>query len=324
MASISVYLCLLCALLPVLALALPIVDPGVFVIQGIESCVDGEGYCMLGMDCTADIDFMAAESGQHCDGLVDAFTPSVQFTCCRYNERGKASSEAPTTEQSAFTIMDVEQFLQEEVPILDYQQNNEVPEDVDPESLINIVGVITDMTGVLGLVTEPYKLSVQSYTIAPPTTSTTTPRPTEGIKMDLNSSHASISLIDILSNLKITQAPASTTTTDAPETKTTQANEVTRTGDVDAVNAEDEEDKAGSTITTSSNVGTLPPSSTVTTSTGSESGDTQTSAEPTSPHAFTDVPTTVLYSTTTPPTLTTGKTAAVGEGNSRNTIVIER
>jgi len=213
-----------CALLVVTSSALPVVDQGVFILQGISSCLNGTGYCILGNACTADIDFIRADTG-HCDGLDSAFTPSVKFSCCRYNEQGKATSEAPTTVISDFTITGPD-FLLEDVPILEHQENNEVPDDVDPSSLIDIVGVVTDMTGVLGLITQPY---TRPTTPTTPSITTTTPRPTTAAttKQDAtttvttttttikpttqrNSSHASISLSGLLN--KITQSKVAATT----------------------------------------------------------------------------------------------------------------
>ncbi|PNF34696.1 hypothetical protein B7P43_G05480 [Cryptotermes secundus] len=68
-----------------LANCLPIVDPGLFVIMGVRSCRAGTGYCLLGLDCTLDEDFLPDDQGGHCDGLRSAFTPSAHFICCRYN-----------------------------------------------------------------------------------------------------------------------------------------------------------------------------------------------------------------------------------------------
>lgn len=81
------------------------------------------------------------------------------------------------------------------------------------------------MTGVLGLVTQPYTVPAQS-TAATTLTSTTTPMP--GIPMQTNSSHASISLVGFLNNLMVTtNEPLTTTTTTQaasipPITTTTQ------------------------------------------------------------------------------------------------------
>lgn len=58
--------------------------PGLFVISGVSTCGEGGGYCLLGMDCTLDEDFLPdLGPGQHCEGLRSAFTPSAHFVCCR-------------------------------------------------------------------------------------------------------------------------------------------------------------------------------------------------------------------------------------------------
>ncbi|KAF2368403.1 hypothetical protein FHG87_000832 [Trinorchestia longiramus] len=206
-------------LLITVASPLPVVDPGVFIIQGVETCLAGAGYCMLGNDCSADLDFQAALAGQHCDGLKDGFTPTVNFSCCGLNEKGKAASEEPTTEISSFTITDVGHFLHEEIPILEHQESNDIPDDADVSNLIEIVGVITDMTGVLGLVTEPYTGTVPALTTAQPLTSTTSTSTTSNAAftplddtwdVETNSSHASISLDAFLG--KIQEASSSSST----------------------------------------------------------------------------------------------------------------
>ncbi|XP_047477083.1 uncharacterized protein LOC125030817 [Penaeus chinensis] len=94
--------------------AKPIVDPGLFVIQGVTSCLNGTGYCMLGNNCSIDVDFLPASSG-HCKGLRDAFTPKIDFICCKYNPFGKATSEPPTTTVSTYTITDVFSLIDQEI-----------------------------------------------------------------------------------------------------------------------------------------------------------------------------------------------------------------
>ncbi|XP_049964300.1 uncharacterized protein LOC126484745 [Schistocerca serialis cubense] len=105
----------LVATLPLLVLAahsLPIVDPGLFVIMGVSTCGNGSGYCLLGLDCTLDDDFVADTSGGHCRGLLTAFTPSAHFVCCRYTmdpavedadsaDDGNATDVTDQTEASA-------------------------------------------------------------------------------------------------------------------------------------------------------------------------------------------------------------------------------
>ncbi|KAK3910698.1 Protein masquerade [Frankliniella fusca] len=71
--------------------ALPIVDPGLFVILGVRTCGGGGGYCLLGSDCTLDRDFAADDAGGHCEGLRAAFTPAAHFSCCKYVERSNAT-----------------------------------------------------------------------------------------------------------------------------------------------------------------------------------------------------------------------------------------
>lgn len=58
---------------------------GLFMILGVQSCRNGTGYCLLGLDCTLDDDFLPDDSGGHCSGLKTAFTPSAHFTCCKEN-----------------------------------------------------------------------------------------------------------------------------------------------------------------------------------------------------------------------------------------------
>ncbi|XP_054284604.1 uncharacterized protein LOC129001348 [Macrosteles quadrilineatus] len=66
----------------------PLVDPGLFVISGVKTCGGGGGYCLLGLDCTLDEDFLPDTGvGQHCEGLKSAFTPSAHFVCCRATNR---------------------------------------------------------------------------------------------------------------------------------------------------------------------------------------------------------------------------------------------
>lgn len=68
---------------------------GLFVIMGVRSCRAGVGYCLLGLDCTLDEDFLPDDQGGHCDGLRSAFTPSAHFTCCRYSAVNRTIPHLP-------------------------------------------------------------------------------------------------------------------------------------------------------------------------------------------------------------------------------------
>lgn len=68
---------------------------GLFVISGVGTCGHGTGYCLLGIDCTINDDFLSDEKG-HCNGLRTAFTPEAYFSCCRYI----------TSNASSFSIVD--------------------------------------------------------------------------------------------------------------------------------------------------------------------------------------------------------------------------
>lgn len=62
-------------------------------ILGVETCREGSGYCLLGLDCTLDDDFLPDDSSGHCNGLKTAFTPAAHFTCCKVNpERSHVST----------------------------------------------------------------------------------------------------------------------------------------------------------------------------------------------------------------------------------------
>ncbi|XP_025422743.1 uncharacterized protein LOC112692327 isoform X2 [Sipha flava] len=63
----------------------PLVDPGLFVITGVETCGSDLGYCLLGNDCTMDDDFLPDPSG-NCSGLKRAFTPASPFVCCKLSK----------------------------------------------------------------------------------------------------------------------------------------------------------------------------------------------------------------------------------------------
>ncbi|XP_046687897.1 uncharacterized protein LOC124373575 [Homalodisca vitripennis] len=84
----------------------PLVDPGLFVISGVKTCGGGGGYCLLGLDCTLDEDFLPDdEAGHHCEGLRSAFTPSAHFVCCRATNRSlyKPPLVLPAGLTTAFT-----------------------------------------------------------------------------------------------------------------------------------------------------------------------------------------------------------------------------
>jgi len=61
------------------------VDPGVFVITQIKECRNRMGYCILGISCSVDSDFVEDDLGGHCDRLSEAFNPKASFVCCKQN-----------------------------------------------------------------------------------------------------------------------------------------------------------------------------------------------------------------------------------------------
>jgi len=81
----------------------PTVDPGVFVITHIRSCRNGAGYCILGIDCTVDTDFVKDDSGGDCNSLGTAFSPQAKFVCCKVNP---ANFEAPATQNLDAVVLE--------------------------------------------------------------------------------------------------------------------------------------------------------------------------------------------------------------------------
>ena len=60
------------------------IPTGLFVIQGVSSCGNSDGYCLLSNSCLVDTDFESDTDGGHCDGLKHAFNPHADFVCCKY------------------------------------------------------------------------------------------------------------------------------------------------------------------------------------------------------------------------------------------------
>ncbi|XP_037091509.1 fibrous sheath CABYR-binding protein-like, partial [Pollicipes pollicipes] len=130
----------------------PIIDPGLFVIQGVQTCGAGAGYCVLGYNCSSDNDFEDDASG-HCHGLRTAFTPSVEFSCCRFDaERRRTATPRPTPTTTEGTTFDD--------GLVDSIVNfgDEMPEEPHGENsqIVDIVAIITDSTGIVDIVTRPY------------------------------------------------------------------------------------------------------------------------------------------------------------------------
>merc|ERR1711973_1007008 len=71
----------------------PSVDPGVFVITHIRSCRNGAGYCILGVDCSIDTDFVKDDTGGDCDSLGTTWGPEAKFVCCKENPANFVASE---------------------------------------------------------------------------------------------------------------------------------------------------------------------------------------------------------------------------------------
>merc|ERR1719500_2643981 len=56
------------------------------------------GYCILGISCSVDSDFVPDDLGGHCNQLSEAFNPKANFVCCKQNpdlfEEGENDLEA--------------------------------------------------------------------------------------------------------------------------------------------------------------------------------------------------------------------------------------
>lgn len=69
---------------------------GLFVIQGVSTCGNGRGYCLLSDRCGVDVDFEDDVDGGHCDGLSrHGFTPAVYFLCCRFRQPSSLDTVPP-------------------------------------------------------------------------------------------------------------------------------------------------------------------------------------------------------------------------------------
>jgi len=63
----------------------PKFNRGLFVIQGLATCGQGKGYCLLSQSCSVpmpDADFQPGLEGDHCQGLKHGFNPNPSFVCC--------------------------------------------------------------------------------------------------------------------------------------------------------------------------------------------------------------------------------------------------
>lgn len=130
----------------------PIIDPGLFVIQGVRTCGNQSGYCMLGSNCTTDTDFLEDADG-HCRGLRSAFSPPADFICCKFNPDGRklAFRTTPTTTEG----VTLDDGL--EGSIVNFEEHGK-PHEIDENShLVDIVAIITDSTGIVDFVTRPYE-----------------------------------------------------------------------------------------------------------------------------------------------------------------------
>ncbi|CAG0882835.1 unnamed protein product [Cyprideis torosa] len=152
--------------------AKPIVDPGVFVIQGVPTCGNGKGYCVLGNKCEVDDDFKLDLTG-HCKGLQTAFSPAADFICCRENlpEYDLHPKKPKQQTSSDHTNSFVDLIFSDSVPWSPSPTSSSFlskPEDDDNVELVEIVDVITDGSGVVDLITRPFtETQPQDYILKP-------------------------------------------------------------------------------------------------------------------------------------------------------------
>jgi len=71
--------------------SLPSLNRGSYVIHGVDTCGQGEGYCVLSTSCTEDLE--AFEGDHHCEGLKHA------FVCCKAPATTKPEDTETTTAQ---------------------------------------------------------------------------------------------------------------------------------------------------------------------------------------------------------------------------------
>lgn len=101
---------------------------GLFVISGVRTCGGGAGYCLLGLDCTLDEDFLPDEGeGQHCEGLRSAFTPSAHFVCCRAANNYK-QPQVPVTTPLDVLQNEVDDVLQKVAESVEAAKRTPAPE----------------------------------------------------------------------------------------------------------------------------------------------------------------------------------------------------
>lgn len=97
-------------------------------ISGVRTCGGGAGYCLLGLDCTLDEDFLPDEGeGQHCEGLRSAFTPSAHFVCCRAANNYKQPA-VPVTTPLDVLQNEVEDVLQKVAESVEAAKRTPAPE----------------------------------------------------------------------------------------------------------------------------------------------------------------------------------------------------
>ncbi|XP_073997950.1 uncharacterized protein isoform X2 [Rhodnius prolixus] len=149
---------------------LPMVDPGLFVISGVTTCGAGSGYCLLGIDCSLDQDFIEDASG-HCEGLKGAFTPSAHFVCCRGSrqENEIESDKNEKHEQNNTLENDVDLMTEEETNSTLVEKLTETTTEEVQETTSPSVQIVTSDLPKEGIFTDDGEETSSNPTTSTPT-----------------------------------------------------------------------------------------------------------------------------------------------------------
>jgi len=78
---------------------MPRINRGLFVIQGVATCDQGKGYCLLSQSCSVDAEFETGAAGDHCEGLKHGFDPNPGFVCCAISLSMEAKNDTTVSDE---------------------------------------------------------------------------------------------------------------------------------------------------------------------------------------------------------------------------------
>ncbi|XP_065213575.1 uncharacterized protein LOC135840804 [Planococcus citri] len=135
----------------------PSIRRGILAITGISTCGQGDGYCLVDVDCLSGEDFSPDPIG-HCDRLKAIYSSSSSFSCCRLVSNNESKIATTTKHADTTTITAIRSSMVEKI--------DNLSNDVKQEKSFRLSNGLSDLTrqdASFSAKNIHYELELESY-----------------------------------------------------------------------------------------------------------------------------------------------------------------